>query len=158
MVLRGLIVGLMVAGMVGCSGEADPPVPVSGKVLFNGKPLEGARVTFLSEGGSGRSASGQTDGGGNFKLTTNKTNDGAKPGDYVVTIAKIEAKSGGDAGVDISSGDYGEAYGQQMAAAGSNTVNKTIKNVLPAKYGDPKQSGLTRTVVKGEVNEFEFEL
>ena len=158
MLFRGLIVGLLLAGMVGCGGEPDPPVPVSGTVLLGGKPVDGATVTFLPSTGSGRSASGKTDSSGAFSLTTNKTNDGAKPGDYVVTIAKVEAKGGGASGVDISSGDYGDAYSQGMSAAASNTTNKMLKDALPAKYGDPKQSGLTRTVVKGEPNEFEFDL
>ena len=157
MLYRGLIVGLLLAGVVGCGGEPDPPVPVSGKVLYGGKPVEGATVTFLPAE-SGRSASGKTGADGAFTLTTNKTNDGAKPGEYVVTIAKVEAKGGGDGGVDISSGDYGAAYAAGMSAAATNSTNKMLKDALPAKYGDPKQSGLTRSVVKGEVNEFEFDL
>lgn len=152
-----VIISCFALGLTGCGGAAERPVPVAGKVLLGGKAVEGAVVTFHSKGG-GRSASGRTDAEGNFKLTTIKTDDGAPPGEYTVTIAKQETKSGGSAGVDISSGDYGEAYGQAMMAAGSNQMDKYMKDVLPAKYADPTQSGLVRTVVKGEENEFVFEL
>ena len=142
--------------LTGCRGGMERPVPVEGKVTLGGKPVDGAVVTFHSKGG-GLSASGKTDAEGNFKLTTINTNDGAPPGEFTVTIAKQETKSGGG-GVDISSGEYGEAYGQAMMAAGTNTMNKYMKDVLPSKYADPGQSGLVRTVVKGEENNFTFEL
>lgn len=151
-----MMASCLALGLSGCGGGSERPVPVGGKVLLGGKPVDGAVVTYHSKGG-GRSASGKTDAEGNFKLTTINTGDGAPPGEYTVTIAKQETKSGGG-GVDISSGDYGEAYGQAMMAAGTNTMSKYMKDVLPAKYADPAQSGLVRTVVKGEENNFTFEL
>ena len=143
---------------VGCGGGDGfpPPVPVSGKVLVAGKPVEGAAVTFLSKSG-GRSASGKTDKDGNFKLTSVKTDDGASPGEYAVTISKQEAKGGGSATVDISKG-YGDNYGKMQGAAGSGSMEKVINQVLPAKYADPLQAGLVRSVVKGDKNEFDFDL
>ncbi len=153
------LLSLLVLGFAGCGGGSIAPVPVSGKVALKGKPIEGALVTFHSGGtGGGRSASGRTAADGTFKLTTNRTNDGAQPGDYTITIAKQESKSGGSSGVDISSGDFGAAYGQMMGAAGSNNMAKVMKDVLPAKYASAASSGLTRTVVKGEENVFEFDL
>ena len=143
---------------VGCGGGdgLPPPIPVSGKVVFAGKPVDGAAVTFLSKSG-GRSASGKTDKDGNFKLTSVKTDDGASPGEYAVTISKQEAKGGGSATVDISKG-YGENYGKMQGAAASGNMDKAVSQVLPAKYADPLQSGLVRSVVKGDKNEFDFDL
>ena len=143
---------------VGCGGGdgLPPPIPVSGKVVFAGKPVDGAAVTFLSKSG-GRSASGKTDKDGNFKLTSVKTDDGASPGEYAVTISKQEAKGGGSATVDISKG-YGDNYGKMQGAAGSGSMEKVINQVLPAKYADPLQAGLVRSVVKGDKNEFDFDL
>ena len=143
---------------VGCGGGDGfpPPVPVSGKVVFAGKPVEGAAVTFLSKSG-GRSASSNTDKDGNFKLTSVKTDDGASPGEYAVTISKQEAKGGGSATVDISKG-YGENYGKMMGASGSGNMDKVVNQVLPAKFADPLESGLVRSVVKGDKNEFNFDL
>ena len=143
---------------VGCGGGDGfpPPVPVSGKVQFAGKPVDGASVTFLSKSGA-RSASGKTGKDGNFKLTSVKTDDGASPGEYSVTISKQEAKGGGSADVDISKG-YSENYGKMMGASGSGNMEKVINQLLPAKYADPLQSGLVRSVVKGDKNEFDFDL
>ena len=143
---------------VGCGGGDGfpPPVPVSGKVLVAGKPVDGAAVTFLSKSG-GRSASGKTDKDGRFKLTSVKTDDGASPGEFAVTISKQVATGGGSADVDISKG-YGESYGKMQGAAASGNMDKAVSQVLPAKYADPLQSGLVRSVVKGDKNEFDFDL
>lgn len=144
----------------GCNSSGSvPPVPVSGKVTLEGKPVEGAIVTFLTKTGEGRSASGKTGADGAFKLTSINTNDGAPPGDYIITIAKTEMKgadSGG--GIDISKGDYGAAYGAAMAAAASGNMSKVQKDLLPKKYASAADSGLTRTVVKGDANDFLFDL
>jgi hypothetical protein len=142
----------------GCGSDGfDPPVPVSGKVTLSGKAVDGATVTFLSKAGL-RSASGNTDKDGNFKLTCVNTDDGAPPGDYVVTIAKQESKGGGSASVDISSGSYGADYGARMGAAGTGNMAKVMKEVLPAKFASAAESGLTRSVVKGDKNDFTFDL
>ena len=142
----------------GCGGDGfERPVPVSGKVTLSGKAVDGATVTFLSKAGL-RSASGNTDKDGNFKLTCVNTDDGAVPGDYVVTIAKQEAKGGGSSSVDISSGNFGADYGARMGAAGSGNMAKVMKELLPAKFADAAESGLVRTVVKGDKNEFTFDL
>ena len=37
-------------------------------------------------------------------------------------------------------------------------MSKVQKNELPDKYSKPGESGLSRTVVKGEANEFIFDL
>ena len=154
--LKVMLMGLL-AFTVGCSGSmGPPPVPVSGKVTLGGSPVEGATVTFLSTTG-GRSASGKTGSDGSFQLSTINTNDGARPGEYTVTIAKIESKLKGSE-TDVEKGEYGDDYGAQMAAAASGDMSKVQKNELPDKYSKPGESGLNRTVVKGEANEFIFDL
>jgi hypothetical protein len=158
-----LMVSFMLAApllaSLGCGGSGfATPEPVSGRVFFQDKPVEGARVTFLSTSEGGRSASGTTDSQGNFSLTTFKRNDGAIPGDYVVTISKFEGQSGGGP-IDISEGDYGADYGAMMeASARGDTEAMVGKAQLPEKYGNPADSGLQRSVVKGQPNEFEFDL
>jgi hypothetical protein len=57
-------------------------------VTLDGKPLSWATITFNPIGGAGRSASGLSDDDGNFQLTTLRTNDGAAPGEYKVTVTK----------------------------------------------------------------------
>ncbi len=67
-----LLVLLQALFLLGCSGGSNPPVPVTGKVLLNKKPVDGAVITFLSKSG-GRSASARTEADGSFKLTTVNT-------------------------------------------------------------------------------------
>jgi hypothetical protein len=71
----------------GCGGSGAKPVPVSGILLEDGKPLAAARVTFNPVESNGRMAFGLTDSEGRFRLTTFKHNDGALPGRYKITVA-----------------------------------------------------------------------
>ena len=71
----------------GCGG--DGTVKVSGTVTLDGAPLANVQVNFDSPTGKVRPASGMTNGEGKFKLKTIKENDGAMPGEYKVTVAKL---------------------------------------------------------------------
>jgi hypothetical protein len=72
----------------GCSRSADRPVPVSGRVLVDGKPAVGATVVFHPQGQTTAAKPvGTVDANGEFRLTTAAANDGAAPGDYKVTVA-----------------------------------------------------------------------
>lgn len=150
--------GLLVLGTFGCGGSGFPdPTPVTGTVTHQGKPVEGAKVTFLSQTG-GRSASATTDASGKYSLTTFNTNDGALPDEYTVTIAKYdEADTGGS--IDDTQGAMGSDYDAMMtaSASGSGGIDKEASK-LPAKYADAAESGLSRTVAEGQPNEFNFEL
>jgi hypothetical protein len=124
--------GLLVSGCG--SGSGDPSlVSVSGTVTHSGNPVAGATVTFHALEGSG-SAFGMTDADGVYSLTTAPGNSGARPGDYAVTITKIEISGGDDLPEDHP--DYGK----------KPLARQSAKSVLPEKYGDPKSSGLTVTV------------
>jgi hypothetical protein len=71
-----------------CTSTESGLTPVSGKVLLNGKPAEGAVVAFHPENGSDvntMTPSGVTDSDGTFTLSTGQAK-GAKPGKYVVTV------------------------------------------------------------------------
>jgi hypothetical protein len=74
--------GCLALALTGCGG----PVAVQGTVTMNGKPLPGAMVVFIPEGG-GPEAGAMTDGEGNFHLSGMKT-DGSLPGEYRVTVSK----------------------------------------------------------------------
>jgi hypothetical protein len=59
--------------------------PVTGKVLYAGKPLADAKITLHPEE-KGPTATGITFADGTFALTTYKENDGAPAGRYRVTV------------------------------------------------------------------------
>jgi len=86
----------ILGGSAGCGGSKL--VQVKGVVTLDGKPLSLATITFNPIEGAGRSASGLSDEDGNFELTTLRTNDGAAPGEYKVTVTKEQ----GAEPVDIS--------------------------------------------------------
>jgi hypothetical protein len=78
--------------LAGC-GWSDPsrPVPVSGTVTLEGKPLAGAQVTFAPapENEHGSSGSDVTGSSGYFKVMANGR-AGLAPGGYRVVISKTD--------------------------------------------------------------------
>ena len=90
------LVGLI--GLAGCSGQVrdkwrdglPPAHPASGRVDYDGTPLEGATVVFVTTvPGSKRTiaAPGRTDSSGQFVLRTYRPGDGAIVGTHMSSIA-----------------------------------------------------------------------
>ena len=151
-----VLVGVSLA--IGCqqSGPDRPKTfPVTGKVTLGGQPVEGATVSFQA---AQNSATGTTDAGGIYKLTTFAAGDGAVPGEYKVAITKFE---GGAAPSGAASGSGGLASGElpddYEAPEEGAEEPAAPENELPAKYADAETSGLTATVSEGE-NTKDFEL
>lgn len=156
-----VIVGLgALLTLVGCgSGKNIGAVKATGTVTFDGKPLEGATVSFIPEGEGGRNASGLTDAQGNFRLTTLEPGDGALPGKYKVTVSKVEQDP--NALPPATTQEEGMKRAAEMAAK-ANTRNATPaeppKAMLPDRYGNEKTSGLSAEVKSGGENNFTFPL
>ncbi len=66
----------------------------SGTVTFDGKPVDGATVTFIPTEGKIQPATGRTDAQGKYSLTTFRSGDGAQPGAYQVTVTKYFSEAG----------------------------------------------------------------
>lgn len=143
---------LALAGLAGCAalwavgcGSAGPPgpeklpvVPAGGKVMFQGKPLPNASVSFQHAEGK-VAPSGKTDAQGNFKLTTYGSEDGAPAGNYKVTVA-VSAVQEIEPGVLAPEPEGG------------------FKSPIPEKYGNPATSGLTAEVPAGGKSDIEISL
>jgi hypothetical protein len=141
----------------GCGeGGGAATVKVKGVVMAGGKAVDGAVITFYSKSG-GEAASGRTDAEGKFQLTTRKPNDGAVPGDYVVTVAKSEGETEATSYDPSKGGAMSPDYIKQMQNA-SKAKKEPVKGALPAKYASIKDSGLVRTVTESGPNEFDFDL
>jgi hypothetical protein len=112
--------------------KKKPTHVVTGKVIFNGKPIEDAQVIFhpLPLDPRSRRIDGLTEDDGTFSLTTYAPNDGAWAGDYAVTIT---------------------------ARRPATEPGKPMINLLPVRYSNAAISGL-KAVVKEGKNEFRFEL
>jgi hypothetical protein len=84
-----LLVSLV--GILGCGDSGRVPVyPIRGKVTLDGKPVGGARVTFLPIDADEEIADfhpgGKTDQSGVFQLRTYEKNDGAPEAKYAVLV------------------------------------------------------------------------
>lgn len=132
-----LVAVLVVSSLPGCGGDEDVPetAPASGVVLYQGKPVNEADVTFHPQAAEGHPAVGRTDAEGRFVLTTYGAQDGAVLGTHAVTIRLMP--TGGLPGMEAKS---------------------TGAAPIPQKYADPSKSPLTAEVKAGEDNEFKFEL
>lgn len=84
---------LLMPLLAGCGGDPGYKLaPVSGKVLWKGKPLAKGHVSFAPTGSlnPGPASYGKTDADGNFKLKV-ETNDrdGAVVGEHIVRISTL---------------------------------------------------------------------
>ncbi|MBN2579304.1 MAG: hypothetical protein JXB10_09960 [Pirellulales bacterium] len=75
---------VLATGIAGCGDGRPKRVPVSGRVLIDGKPLETGFVQVVPKGN--RAASGPLGSGGRFTLTTFSDNDGCVLGKHSVAV------------------------------------------------------------------------
>ncbi len=124
-----ILCGLQLTGCGG-GGSGVELVPVRGTVTLDGKPLEGARVTFFPQPG-GRPSYGQTDPSGHYELVYIDNLRGAIPGTHKITISTfVEPNS--------DSSDPLEQQGQP--------------ETVPSNYNS--QSTLTTDIEKGGEQSF----
>lgn len=126
---------VMVLLVAGCD-RGPTMVPVAGKVLYNGKPLEFGSVTFQPP--SGQPALGEIESDGTFVLSTYRLHDGAVIGQHKVRIACYESQRK----------DAPQVPGEQ-------TLGKLL---IPSKYTFFDQSGFTAEVREAGNEPFVFEL
>ena len=82
----------LLCGMLAGCGDGRPVrVPVSGKILIDGKPLGSGYVRVVPA--DARAATGQIDAGGNFRLTTFDEGDGCVPGTHRVEVIAYQTIS-----------------------------------------------------------------
>jgi len=86
------VVALMLVALLllvsGCGDGRPKRVPVSGRVLIDGKPLSYGFVRVVPEGA--RPASGKIGPDGRFTLTTFEPGDGAVLGTHAMSVAGVE--------------------------------------------------------------------
>ncbi len=128
-----LSVCLCVVGMLGCGGGSDTPkvYPVKGTVKIDGKPVDGATLTFNPT--NGRPSVGVTDANGVYYLRYTEKVDGALPGEHLVQIRTERFPSGGE----------------------GSPVIPGRKEMLPAHYHDKSD---LKVEVKTEENQLDFDL
>jgi len=86
-VLRRALLAVTCLISAGCGGSSAEIYPVRGEVYLNGQPAAGALVHFHPVDGELCSPAFATvNEDGSFELSTYGKNDGAEPGDYIVTL------------------------------------------------------------------------
>lgn len=132
--LGRLLVAIVLVDCCACSDDGRRPVfPVSGQVMYHGKPTPDALVIFHPISDPDPSAPRpltRVNPDGSFTLTTYEMNDGAPAGEYTVTITWVK---------DIDNG---------------NTAKEDIKpakHLLPERYSKVETSGL-KVEIKKEKN------
>lgn len=75
---------------MGCGSDQLRVYPVSGKISFDGKPMEGGGSIALipTDGQNGKTAGGIIDEEGNYTLSTYADGDGSIPGKFRVIITQ----------------------------------------------------------------------
>ena len=125
--------------MIGCAQQAGPETfPASGTILMDGNPVPEATVVFNPKDSDGQSvlaSQAETDENGRFELRTYLGEDdykaGIQPGDYIVTVTKLEVVQ---------------------------DMRSKPKHLLPAKYSATKTSDLSVVVSSDGDNDFELTL
>ncbi len=157
--------GLILAALGGCGDSGPDVLPVTGSVSLEGKPLEGATVTFSTKEGklaAGELAFGTTDAQGRFRLRSQagptETLDGAVAGEHRVTISKLIPPQGMTEEVYQQKVEAEKQAGESGVYGAPREVVPPRVELLPAQYSNPQQTTLTASVKEGEKNDFPFQL
>lgn len=145
----------LLLSLAGCGGGPEKPegmpdlTPATITVTYQGQPVEGATVTLAPKSGQ-YAAAGVTDASGKAVMKTNADFEGVVPGEFLVSISKVEAvaATGGESSSDPA------AYAREFENA---TVAKP-KSLIPEKYASFDTSGLTVNVTEGTPVEQTFDL
>lgn len=125
-------VAALCLAVAGCGPSRDPNLPptapVSGQVMYDGKPLAEGTVTFHPQG-AGNPAVGLLDENGEFSLSTYTVDDGAVVGEHSVTIDIPPPLDGSDPADHFS---------------------------VPDRYTDPETTPLKVTVPEERVQDLEL--
>jgi hypothetical protein len=125
------LIGVLALLLTSCGDGGPKLYPVSGKVLFNDQPAEGATVVFHPSDSTMPKPSATVGADGSFALRTHPHGEGAPAGDYSVIVTWYPPNS---RGLDRP------------------------QNKLPGRYADPAQSGLKATVQTGPTELQPFQL
>jgi hypothetical protein len=145
-----MVAGLGLVIILGCGDQSGLATryPVSGKVTFNGQPVEKGTISFVPTQADGRAASGEIT-NGSYSLTTATPNDGALPGSYKVTVVSKE--------MDTSKLKEVAKGGQFHHDADFAKAAKNAKSFVPSRYSLADTSDLTTTVA-AKSNTLDFDL
>lgn len=134
--------------VLGCAGSSSAikTDKVEGTVFLGDVPLAGASVTFYPNSSGALPSYAMTEANGRYQLQTQTGAPGAGtvPGDYLVTISKMEA-------VPTGKKEYSDSDQKMIDVMAA-------KEMLPLEYTDKAKTSLKATVVAGQKNTFDFRI
>jgi len=144
-----------VVALTSCSrrirGNHPATAAASARVSYQGNPVEGATVTLHPTAAKGVGAAGITDASGTAQLITFEPGDGAIPGTYSVSVTQF-------VGQGTPQVTNMQEYAEMMKKMKPGQQSPQARNLLPAKYADPANSGLTANIQESQRNELAFDL
>ncbi len=137
---------LLAAGCGGSSSDRwtenrPKTIPASGVVTLQGRPVEGASVSFVPADRAGTAAFALTDAEGRFDLNTFSEKDGAVAGQYTVTVTKKSVETT-----------------PNPKDPNGPPLKSVEKSDLPVRYASSGTSKLTASVSDSGDNQFQFDL
>lgn len=145
------VISIMILLALGCSQTVQDGRParakVTGSVSLGGGVLSGTNVLLHSQSDQGQDAVGKTEADGTFTLTTFTPGDGALPGEYKVTVSKVETVSA-----------VTEEQAQQLLSQGRPVPPPKNTELVPKKYTNMSLTPLTFTVEAGIQNKLDINL
>lgn len=140
----GILVGVwIVSSSLGCEQQPDhpPTSPVTVTVLQEGKPLPKATVCLINTAPNAASGSGISGEDGKVPITTFEHGDGLVPGNYKVTVRKI------DSNVTPNPND-----------PDAPPLKEEVIWLVPKKYSSVSSTPLTAEITPDGKNEFTFDV
>jgi hypothetical protein len=130
-------VAILLVTIAGCARAYPRCIAVSGRVTYQGKPVETGMISFTrleqnAGGGLVRPATGDLQADGSYTMKTFRDGDGVLPGDYSVSVVSF---------------DY----------SGNRDASQKLPSLIPAKYGSPETSGLKVKVPSDDSGSLRFD-
>jgi len=137
----------LISTIAGCGPKGPVTTSVSGTVTLDGEPVDGASVAFVPDG-EGTPAACKTDASGKFTLKV-------ALGAHKVSVSKIKGPSGLQG--DTSAAEkMGAPPGTMLSPlptpggpGGAAGGPPKVEYLVPQKYGDAQNSGITADVKSG---------
>ena len=149
---RRLLAIAAVVVLAGC-GSGVNLKPVTGTITYNGSPVEGASVAFISE--KNPIATGTTDASGKYSLTTNGE-PGAPLGKHQVTVTKATSTM---SGMPQNAKPEDMMKMMEKKGVGGAGGGALTKPALPLKYASTQATDLSAEVTAdASKNVFDFAL
>jgi len=135
----GLLLAAWIAvSVAGCGG---PGASVEGVVTLDGRPLQGARITFHPDA-AGPVAYGVSLADGSYRLKTGAKQSGLEPGGYRATVFALEVVEGAEekAGPLLTPAAYGDPAKTPLrcqVAPGANRIPLALETAARATAEKP---------------------